>query len=700
MPHDGREQERQLRFLRVLWCEIAALAVILTGDVSFWLSGLILVLIPALGLAADNSPWLKPARSLTSILAIFYLFFFPLDWLVLSDQLVFAVVHLIFYLKIHMLLHVRTEPERYRYRLYVLCLFEMLAAASMTVSMSFLFPFVLFVLVGALVLIFEQACRARGKSSSRNMLEPAVRTALMLGLVVLVTAGLIFVILPRSALGGFRVGGVKGITITGLADEIQLGDFGEIKLSQDVVMRVVAGEGELVFPPKWRGAAYDRYEDGRWSQSRSVMVLLPQRGPGRFLLDRPSTEPRVSNEVFLEPLDTDVLFIPPASLELFVSLPNVLADPYLTVRSGRRARAGRRYKVSWRHRASASTSSLGGVERLRGRSRRQYLQLPDLSEEFHELARRFVTGREAELEVAREIESFLKEELSYSLVTPSRRRQDPVEDFLFDARAGHCEFFATAMVMMLRSGNIPSRLVTGFQGGELNELADFEVVRKSNAHAWVEVYDEQLGWVAFDPTPPAPFSSQTRTFDIFYKGIGSLRLFWEIYVVAFDHVRQQDVWAAFGSGLGAFASAGREALTFVRENARALAVIGLLLVVGWILSRSRLGRIWQVKLRVPWLFRRGRLRDRPESAIRFYENLLRRLERWGFSKPAGMTPAEFAESLEDRLPGVSELTHMYYRVRYGGEHLGPEAEIRVERLVTAVQVTALSMADITGRSGK
>ena len=255
------------------------------------------------------------------------------------------------------------------------------------------------------------------------------------------------------------------------------------------------------------------------------------------------------------------------------------------------------------------------------------------------------------------------------------------------------------MVMLLRSRNVPSRLVTGFQRGELNALGNFEVMRKSDAHAWVEVYDEQRGWVAFDPTPPAPFSSQVRTFDFFYKGIDSFRLMWEMYVVAFDYERQRNLWTAFGYGLSAFSGLGRGVLTFLRENSRTLAVIGVLLIVALVLGRSRLGRLWRIKLRIPWPFRRVRLQARPESAIRFYENLLRRLERLGFSKPAGMTPAEFAESLEDRLPGLSELTRMYYHVRYGGVDIGPDGETRAERLVTVVEVTAISMRDLTGRSG-
>ncbi len=322
-------RNRLLLIVRVLWCEIASLAVILTGDVSWWLSLLMLVLIPVVGLAPDNSRWLRPLQTLSSLIAIFYLFFFPLDWLVISKQLIFAVVHLIFYLKMHSLLHLQTRKERYR--LYVLCLFEMLAAASMTVSLSFLAPLVLFVLVGSLVLILEQSFDPRVPEANRlPSIRPAAGVALAVGVFVLCLAGVIFIVLPRTSYGGFRVSGLSGITTTGLGGEIRLGDFGEIKLSREVVMRIVDEGDDLVTPPRWRGAAYDRYSGGRWRQSRSGMVLLPRRGPGDFLLDRPSSVSTISHEVYLEPLDTDVMFIPPASSELSVSLPSVFVEslPY------------------------------------------------------------------------------------------------------------------------------------------------------------------------------------------------------------------------------------------------------------------------------------------------------------------------------------------------------------------------------------
>ncbi len=691
------ESTSHLRVARVIWCEISTLAVVLTGDVSVWLSVLMLTLIALFGLAPPESLWLKPCRAVSSIMAIFYLFFFPLDWLLLSDFLIFAVVHLIFYLKLHTLLHLGSERERYR--LYVICLFEMLAASSMTVDAIILIPLVLFVLAGSMVLILEQAL---GRSSVNVPAHPfpmkrAARSALGLSGLVLLLGGMVFVGLPRTTYGGFRVAGLSGITRTGLGPFVRLGDFGKIKLSREVVMTLVPTEGSYVSPVRWRGAAFDSYEEGQWKHGLLDLSLLPKNGVTNFLLDRPSSDTRSAVEVFLEPLDTDVFFIPPSALEVSVSLPSLFVDSFLTVRSGRIARAGRRYTVRFRPDAPSSSSSLGGVERMKDWRRRRYTKLPPLSEDFHALARRFEQSNRPHLETAAVVERYLLGEFGYSLVTPSRVRGDPVEDFLFEARAGHCEYFATAMVLLLRAQGIPSRLVTGFRQGRWVNLTDFEVVRKSDAHAWVEVFDEQRGWVVFDPTPAAEVSASGR-FGFFSEGFDSLRLIWDMYVVAFDYERQRNVWGGVGAGFRILAKTGRSTLSFLERKAALWGGLGTLLVLIFVLGTTRWGRKWRLKLRIPWAFRWAAPAERTEVAVRFYEDLLSHLESLGLSKPAGSTPAEFASSLEQQLPGMNELTTLYYRVRFGGHRLEPAQEVRAERLVTAIQVTAFSMADVMRRA--
>jgi len=660
--------------LRVLWCEITAGALVLTGDVSLGVSVAILVLIPVVGLSRPDAAWRVMARRVSSVTTFAYLMFLPIDWFFLSGRLIFAIVHLTFYLKLHTLLH--QESPRERSRLHLLCLFEMLAAASMTVDAFFAVPLALFLIVGAMVLMLEQT---RPESVDPRMFRGTVRTAFAVVLPLFVIAAAIFVALPRVSSGGFRLGGITGITVTGFSETVRLGDFEEIRRDNDVVMRAIADESQAS-PPRWRGPAYDRYEDGAWRQSLSGVFSLPQPGEGRYLLDRPAEGPFAQNEVFVEPLDTDVLFLPPASESIVTPERYVFVDPYLTLRTGRRARAGRRYAVSWRYRAGSDTSPVGGIERLSSRRRELYTQLPELSPRVHDLAAS-IAPDEAGTELAERLEQYLKSTYGYTLQQPRRVNDEPLEDFLFESKAGHCEYFATALVVLLRARDVPSRLVTGFNRGQRNAVGEFEVIRKTNAHAWVEVFDDDRGWIAFDPTPPSPDVEAARAESILSQGIDSLRMLWDMYVVAFDVERQRGVlgtMAALGNVAG---SSATRALGLVRQHLLSILVFAGSGLLVWLVSKSR----WFERLKL-----RVNVSARAPSPVAFYENLLALLGRVGVDKGETETPFEFARDRETDLPGLTELTAVYYRVRFGGRTLSKDEERRVRTLAAAIGLAALS----------
>ena len=507
---------------------------------------------------------------------------------------------------------------------------------------------------------------------------------------MLALSGVIFVSLPRTSYGGFRLGGVTGVTVTGFSEHVRLGDFEEIKRSSAVVMRVVASDA--MSPPRWRGPAYDRYERGEWGQSLSGVSSLPPSSEGGFLLNRPTDDPVTRTEVFLYPLDTDVLFLPPASARIASNDRFVFIDPYWTLRSGRSARAGRHYVVDWHSLWPDGASSIGpsrGVARLTLDRRRLYLQLPDLSDRFFELARGI--GRSdpspEPLGLARSVERHLESSFRYTLRQPERGRGDPVEDFLFGSGAGHCEYFATAMVLLMRARGVPARLVTGFNQGERNGVGNFEVVRRSNAHAWVEVFDESAGWVAFDPTPASTTSAELGSVGFLSAGIDSLRMLWDMYVVAFDVERQRGVLGTVGA-IGARARAALSSVAeWVLDRARLLGAVGFLAALLLLLSRSSLAL--GVRFRLPaWTWR---LRRSDSAGLRpsFYETLLRRLTRLGIERRPEETPAEFAAEWEEHLPGMTELTEIYYRARFGGEILGRAELRRAERLVSTICLAAL-----------
>ena len=128
------------------------------------------------------------------------------------------------------------------------------------------------------------------------------------------------------------------------------------------------------------------------------------------------------------------------------------------------------------------------------------------------------------------MEAFLRTQFRYTLDLERVSQLDPLQEFLFVRRAGHCEYFAAAMAVMLRSLGVPARVVNGFQRGEWNPYGQYYIVRYYDAHSWVEAYLPDAGWVTFDPTPRATVDVLAgRTPAFLY--LDSLRLQWHRYVV-------------------------------------------------------------------------------------------------------------------------------------------------------------------------
>ncbi|HVQ38685.1 MAG TPA: transglutaminase domain-containing protein, partial [Pyrinomonadaceae bacterium] len=251
-------------------------------------------------------------------------------------------------------------------------------------------------------------------------------------------------------------------------------------------------------------------------------------------------------------------------------------------------------------------------------------------------------------------------------------------DFLFNVKAGHCEYFSTAMAVMLRTRGIPARVVNGFLAGEYNDAADAYTVRQSDAHSWVEVYFPEAGsWVTFDPTPMAGRVEPVSTGLAAQAGkyAEALELIWFQYVVGYDKQEQRSLAASLQSQLIDFrrtlALVSTTIFRTLSSQTRILSfvLLGLMSVflVLFIVKRVR---------RFGW--RRGlRIRPGPEltpaSTVQFYERLTALLARRGVERDSHLTPLEFAGNLNFQPALV--ITHAYNRVRFGGQPLSA-AELR------------------------
>ena len=280
---------------------------------------------------------------------------------------------------------------------------------------------------------------------------------------------------------------------------------------------------------------------------------------------------------------------------------------------------------------------------------------------------------------------------------------DPVEDFLVNRKEGHCEYFASALALLLRSIDIPARMVNGFKGGDWNDLAEVMNVRQKHAHSWVEAYRRRPTardapiWMTLDPTPAdrehrsprsAGSAANFRRSPTSSATSGS-------YIVGFDADRQNAALRADPParqrGPAGVLDHGRNSPRcravvpqLPRRGAASLVRVAVLFVV--LAALAWLG--WWLRRVVRWLLhrlwpRRPKDLDPWEASVQFYRRLVRLLTPLGLDPDPSDTPMEYAQHtgqfLADRglsADGLVEvpvgITEAFYRVRFGREELSEE----------------------------
>ncbi|NWG00431.1 MAG: transglutaminase domain-containing protein [Thermoanaerobaculaceae bacterium] len=315
-------------------------------------------------------------------------------------------------------------------------------------------------------------------------------------------AAAIFVAAPRLR-SPFATASFGGRAVSGFRDAVALHRIGQITASRAVVMRVRFEEGESIQPEWLRfvGSTLQHYRGGVWAQGRRTSSLGTPSAQGWTRLATRGVAPLVEARFVLE-RPQEVLFVPPGVVE--VQLPPVAV--------ARGALGALRVPVGTTSRL-AYTVRFDPARITQERPEPADLEVPARLSWVRSLARQAAAGSRTTLGAALAIEAYLRANYTYSARSDAPLRRDPVEWFLQESRQGHCEFFASSMVLMLRVLGIPARLQAGYAGGESDGRGGF-TVRDSHAHAWVVAWvgnwrpgegvpsAPRGGWRVFDPTPP------------------------------------------------------------------------------------------------------------------------------------------------------------------------------------------------------
>jgi transglutaminase-like putative cysteine protease len=444
------------------------------------------------------------------------------------------------------------RPRRTEFLLVTLALFQVVLAANLTDSV--LFPPLLVACVLATVwtllvhtLRMEALAAGDPGGASRAITPGLLRTTLVASGLAVVLALVLFVLLPRLRTNVWKGSGAAPIlAAAGFSDRVALGEIGRIRQDPRVSLRVETLDGEAPAPGAgyWRGLAFDHFDGTAWSitpPGRELVAGSAEIGVG---LGRRPDEVDLRQRIVREPVEAGVIFGAGEIRQLHGGLGRLEHDRSGGVYAPERAEERVHYTVATRGERPPDAALNGDravPPSLRGE---RYLQLPALAPRVGELARELTGGRERDLERVLAVEGHLLRNGRYTNVPPwvdPGGERSPIEAFLLGELAGHCEYFASAMVVLLRSAGIPARLVNGFAGGTPNEIGGFLELTRSDAHTWVEVHFAAAGWVRFDPTPPDLRTRRAVALSLAerLRQLGSAaELWWYQRVVGFERADQ------------------------------------------------------------------------------------------------------------------------------------------------------------------
>ncbi|MCU0877029.1 MAG: DUF3488 and transglutaminase-like domain-containing protein [Pirellulaceae bacterium] len=606
---------------------------------------------------------------------------------------------------------------------------------------------------------------------SRGLVVAVGRQVLLLTLATLAFTAVFFYAVPRLREGIWSGTNRRGgMTTTGFATEARLEEFGRIHLSNRLVMRVAFSTVVnrrrylMISEPYFQGVTLGAYiRDQRGSRWVDRTPDRPRSATYESTFERTSL---TSSTLVRQ----DIVLENGASNSLFGVMPARQAEEGLETGEGYRPRIasrrgtlrlvpgpGEEVLTSRELRYALETSSIRNGRQLHGiphyivtsseinrlwmqREREYYLglerSLPSAAEQFPAVAAAAQEVLAAEgLQEAGPLERALalerhfltspRYQYSLNLSFPRDTSLDPLEDFVANHATGHCEYFAGALAMMLRTQGIPSRVVVGYKGGDFNSLGQYYQVRERHAHAWVEalipadqvpewevagaVRDVDI-WYRLDPTPASrergmESSEATTVANRVLEAFDYADLLWRDYVLSLNSVRQQaTVYEPMSSKALVAVPSWFESRSMRRQWRKWTAMLGLpddrdsrggsrrptvdwplgLLVV--VLVAVLAAGVHGIVLLVRWLRGRQAKADPRRRGCslppKFYLQLESLLARMGLRRAAGQTARELSNAAAVRLTAAlpateiaelpAEIVAAYYRVRFGGAALDKE----------------------------
>lgn len=607
------------------------------------------------------------SKFVVTFLSVFFTVYLILQVFLLDQDMFNVLVQ--FLLLINILKFLGRKEARDYGQIILISFFQMLVGASVTISVSYgmiLLVFIFFAVATLVLFNFNNEEKGTGNERKTGISVayfPFLSSVGVVWMVIVLLGTAMFLLMPRlqgNYLSGFFL--KKQQISTGFSEEIELGKIGEIKKDDSPVMRVKflnVDKKELPKEIYWRGTSLNYFDGSRWFQTSSPDIKTFRKDTeGKTVVDNGVRNNLAKQEIITRPLDTDVIF----SADRPVAFQNL---PYNTITS---------IHSSYYHGGSFSDSAKyiayarlfrPGPNQLKEVDyevpydiRMLYSGKFNVSREIRQLAEDIFNPRATVYENVINVRDYLIRNMAYTRVLEGDESAPPIDHFLFQNKSGHCEYFASSMVVLLREMGIPSRVVTGFLNGEFNEIGDHFLVRESDAHAWVEVYFPKYGWTRFDPTPgdgglysaSSGFSSSFLEF---------LRYRWSRYVVDFDAQNQRQVFAFLQNKARSY-----KFQVFDKTDLRGMETFIIIALIA-------VFSIITYKYRENFSFLSGSGKQKELSeASRIYRRSIKIIGRKGYVKPDHLTVTEFSDHVLKeggrRFTTFAELSSLFNLIRYCG----------------------------------
>lgn len=454
-------------------------------------------------------------------------------------------------------------------QLYALSILAMAAATAVNLGLSYGIFFGAYVLVGtfsiALFHLRQEIEQMPPTLDSSRM--PFVRGYILvltaISFAIFASSLTIFLVFPRVGLGFFTIQMRDPVQTTGFSEQVKLGSHGVLRSDPAVVLRAEFPDG----PPtnfsswRWRTMTFDTYDGQQWKRSTDLQndenALRSQNGTFNLGRLHPQSlrlagqnEVGLNMQIYLEPLGTNLMPVlwPASSIHLDLAenaiswspkSGSLTVDSYGDIRHTFKSQIGITYGLT-----TYPPPSLQKLLSAPGQKDSpeftedfaQYLQLPGISTATESLAQKITANASTPYAKAMAVEQYFEQNFTYTTDLPVVDPTDPLHSFLFDARAGHCEYFATATVILLRAAGVPARLVNGFLGGTWNDVGGYLTVRQGNAHSWAEVFIPEFGWVPVDATPASEnvFSQRAAASKWLDDTYDTLRMQWMKWIIEYN----------------------------------------------------------------------------------------------------------------------------------------------------------------------